>query len=205
MRTQHICILAITILTGMELVLDRGALIYGIGIGLIVLIALLDLWRCRSPIRIPSARALAQVKSGQIEDDAITTSHLSQEVLDLISGGAGAANKETIVQAGHGFAPGDVIHYGSGGYTKAQANTIANADVIGVVESVNGDEFTVVYSGRIVVSGASWTANTLYFLSATTAGALTGTEPGSGNISKPVLHATGSTSGIVLMYYGYEV
>lgn len=121
--------------------------------------------------------------------------------LIVSAGGSGTSIKETITQAGHGFAAKDVIRFSGGGYIKAQADTAINAEAVGIVESVSGDDFTVVYGGRI--SGLSGlTANTLYFLDASVAGALTSTEPTGTNVSKPILLATSTTSGIVLEMRG---
>lgn len=101
---------------------------------------------------------------------------------------------EIITQTSHGFTIGDVIRYNGSSYVKAQADTESNAEVIGVVESVSGNMFVVVYSGRI--SGLSdKTAGTTYFLSSSTAGAMTNIAP---TISRTVLLATSSTSGIVI-------
>jgi len=110
--------------------------------------------------------------------------------------------KETITQAGHGFAAGDVIRHNGTIYVKGQANNAANGEVIAVVESVSGDDFVAVYSGRITIAGASWTAGDVLYLDATTAGALTGTEPTQGNVVKPMIVATSTTSGVVVNYLG---
>jgi hypothetical protein len=110
-------------------------------------------------------------------------------------------DEETLTQIGHGLVTGNVIRH-SGTYVKAQADTAANAEAVGIVRAVAGDEFTVVYSGRITgLSGL--TAGTLYFLSEVTAGLLTSVEPSTaGVVSKPVLFATSNTSGIVINMRG---
>jgi hypothetical protein len=117
---------------------------------------------------------------------------------------ASAGVSENIAQAAHGLAVGDVVRLsGAGTYAKAQADSAANAEVIGVVSAVEDvDNFTVLVAGKI--SGLSGlTANTVYFLSAGTAGALTSTQPSStGEVSKPVLISDSTTSGYILTHRG---
>jgi hypothetical protein len=119
--------------------------------------------------------------------------------------GGGKAAKETITQVGHGFAAGMAIYRGVGSYAKAKADSIHTADVVGIVESVSGNDFTVVYEGRI--SGLSGlTDGETYFLSATVAGDLTSTEPTTaGLITKPMMVATSTTSGIVINHRGVTI
>jgi hypothetical protein len=112
---------------------------------------------------------------------------------------ASSSISETVTQTSHGFVAGDVLKRSSGSYAKAQANSIANAYAVGIVESsVDANTFVLVSTGRI--SGLSGlTDGAVYFLSASTAGLLTSTEPSTaGNRSKPMLVATGSTTGIVV-------
>lgn len=121
-------------------------------------------------------------------------------------GGGSSVVKETITQASHGFVAGDALKFASSVWAKAQADSAANAEVVGVVESsVDANNFVVVYSGRITgLSGL--TANTTYFLSAATAGLLTSTEPSTaGQISKPLLVATSTTAGIVMNMRGFGI
>lgn len=109
--------------------------------------------------------------------------------------------KETLTQVGHGFAAGDVIYYTGAAYAKAQANAAATSQALGVVESVSGDNFTVVYGGRISnLSGL--TSGGVYYLSEATAGLLTVTEPTGANISKPLLIARSATEGVVINQRG---
>ena len=84
--------------------------------------------------------------------------------------------KKTITQATHGLAVGDVIKVsGANTFAKAQADSEANGQVVGVVESVSGNDFTYVSFGKITLS--SLTAGSVYYLSAGTAGASTATKP----------------------------
>lgn len=130
-----------------------------------------------------------------------------------------------------GITNGDAIRFEptpfgtTGTYKKSQANNNENAEVVGVVESVdNSGVLTVVlrgmmshpttnfsYSADIYGStlGASG-GNDIFFLSGSTAGGfqnLAPTEPGS--IAKPVLQRIADTSGTynyqVLNYIGYQI
>lgn len=120
------------------------------------------------------------------------------------AGGGGSADAVTksITQAGHGLIVGDWIRLSSGDYVEAQANSAANAEVVGVVSAVaDVDNFTLTVAGRVTgLSGL--TAGTVYYLDASTAGAITATEPTGANVSKPVLTADSTTSGWVLQMRG---
>lgn len=120
------------------------------------------------------------------------------------AGGGGSALTDAVAQTAHGLAVKDVIRLsGTSTYAKAQANSAANAEVIGIVSAVaDVNNFTVTTSGYI--SGlSSLTANTVYFLSASSAGALTATEPSAlGQVSKPVFVADTTTSGYLINYRG---
>lgn len=108
------------------------------------------------------------------------------------SGGGGATLSTAVAQTAHGLAVGDVIR--SNGtddqYVKAKADTAANAEVVGIVTLVtDANNFTYTYGGIISVSAAvpAQAAGTVMFLSASTAGALTVTEPTTtNNVSKPL-------------------
>lgn len=99
------------------------------------------------------------------------------------------------------FAVGDVIRYDPANdtYLKAMANNEINANYIGVVESVSGTNFVVVYSGEIslpdsVMSTISgYTGAQVFYLSGVCAGKLTPTQPTNpGHIIKPVIITSGT-------------
>ena len=117
------------------------------------------------------------------------------------SGQSGVAGAETITYT-NTFTAGNVIKKTSGGYALAQANTVANAEAIGVVQSATGANFTVVYVGAI--TGLSGLIDgDVYFLSDTVPGSAAIVEPTTlGSVSKPILVATGTTTGIVLNMRG---
>lgn len=104
-----------------------------------------------------------------------------------------------ITKAAHGFVAGDVLTFSAGNYTKAQANSPTNSIIVGIVEEViTVDVFVLLVSGyHANMSGL--TANTLYYLSPTTAGLLTATRPTAYNQTiTPVFYATSATTGYML-------
>ena len=121
-------------------------------------------------------------------------------------GGGGDAVKKAITQASHGFIVGDVVYHAGAVWAKARADLPATCDVVGIVSAVAGvNDFTVTTHGYI--SGLSGlTADTTYFLSPTTSGLLTATEPTTGgHVSKPVLQSITTTTGFVTNYRGVTI
>lgn len=113
------------------------------------------------------------------------------------------SDRQTITQAGHGLAAKDVVRFDGADYVKAQADSVANAEVVGVVERVDGDDFILVRNGGLLRGVTGLTAGTVYFLSAATAGLLTTTEPvADGQVSKPVLLGLTTINGLVFNYRG---
>jgi hypothetical protein len=119
------------------------------------------------------------------------------------SGGGSGASKE-ITQA-NSFAVGDVVYYNGTSYVKAQADTAAKAEAIGMVSKASATKFTVTELGYITgLSGLI--PGEVYFLSDSVAGGLTVNEPTTiGSISKPMLIADSATSAYVLNYRGVVV
>jgi hypothetical protein len=108
-----------------------------------------------------------------------------------------AHTSKVVVQVGHGFSIGNVLTLVAGAYVKAQADVKETAMVVGIVVGVHGDIFRILTQGY--VSGLSGlTPSGIYYLSATTSGAMTTTEPVSPGLSKPVLLADSATSGYIL-------
>jgi len=103
-----------------------------------------------------------------------------------------------IVQTNHGFTAGNVIRFdvGSNGYTLAQANTPANAEVCGIVSStssasvftfvVGGDVETTQFIRNNTIYGS--TGDEVFFLSGETAGVLDSVPPNdAGKVLKSVV------------------
>lgn len=135
-------------------------------------------------------------------DDALDDLAGRVETLEGASGGAADAVTKSINQAAHGLSVGDWVRLSGTDYIKAQANSAAAAEVVGVVSAVaDAANFTLQVAGRVTgLSGL--TAGTVYYLDASTAGAITATEPTGSNVSKPVLVADTTTSGWVLQMRG---
>jgi hypothetical protein len=114
---------------------------------------------------------------------------------------SGGGASTAVSQTTHGFVVGEVLKRTAGAYAKAQANTAANAEVVGMVSAVaDVNNFTLTHAGK--VSGLTGlTDGSAYFLSAATAGAITATEPTTG-VSKPVLVAVSTTEGIFMIQRG---
>lgn len=102
---------------------------------------------------------------------------------------------KVLTQSSHGFSAGDVLKRSSGSYAKAQADSEANAQVVGIVaRSIDGNTFEMVEDGHI--SGLTGlTDATVYYLSSATPGAITSSEP---SIPVVVLIADSTTSGYVI-------
>ena len=101
-----------------------------------------------------------------------------------------------INQVAHGFAIGNVLYLVAGVYTLAIATSLAAAEVMGIViKSIDADNFIVQYNG--VVQGlAGLTAGSTFYLSPSSAGALTITQPVTPTqVIKPLLVADSTTTG----------
>lgn len=107
------------------------------------------------------------------------------------SGGGGGGtdtNVQVISQPGNTFAVGDWVRVsGEKTYTKAQGNTLANAQGVGVVTVSGNPNFTIQFAGynsntvtqAVDAAGApiAITASTVYYLSDIVAGKITPTPP----------------------------
>jgi len=114
---------------------------------------------------------------------------------DTWSGLGGGGTVDRVTQASHGFVVGDVLWLNGSTYAKAKADAANTAEVVGMVSRViDASSFEMTLSGE--VSGLTGlVAGEVYFLSASTAGALTVTEPSVvGQVSLPVGVASSTTS-----------
>lgn len=111
-------------------------------------------------------------------------------------GGSGDSVTKSVAQVAHGLAAGDVVKFTSS-YAKAQANSEANAEVVGyVTAAADADNFTLLREGYVSTGLSGLTAGTTYFLSDTSAGALTATPPTTpGYVRIPLLVALSATTG----------
>lgn len=104
------------------------------------------------------------------------------------SSGSGSLVEWSVTQNGHGFVAGDVLKSDQDGtYSKAQADSEANAEVAGVVsENTDENTFKICSHGKMTLTSHGFTGPAL-FLSAATAGLLTDTAPSTdGQVNKPV-------------------
>jgi hypothetical protein len=103
--------------------------------------------------------------------------------------GVSSGTSISVNQASHGLSVGNVIKStGATTFGKAQANSAANAEVVGFVTAVaDTDNFTYTTHGIVTTGVPAQAAGTVMFLDPSTAGAMTTTEPSTtGQISKPV-------------------
>jgi hypothetical protein len=136
-----------------------------------------------------------------VVDDAANT-----QVKVTITGTPATGTSLTITQAAHGFAVGNVLYLNSTTYTKAKADALPTAQVVGIVASViDANNFVLQTAGHVTgLSGL--TSGSVYFLSDSTAGALTTTEPTTvGHVSKPLFVADSATTGHFFIVRGIAI
>ena len=99
-------------------------------------------------------------------------------------------------------AVGDFVRMNGSSLAKASPSSIANAQVLGVVESIDGANAVVITSGPFSgISGLSGlTTGDVYYLDPNSAGDVTNTDPlnTNGVLDKPVFIATSATSGVII-------
>lgn len=111
-----------------------------------------------------------------------------------------------VTQVGHGLLVSNWVRMNGANYVKATATSLDDSQVVGLVTSVNGNVFTVQSAGFIAGIFAGLTPGGAYYLSVSTAGGMTLTEPTTiGEWSKPVFVATSSTDGYIQEQRGWEV
>ena len=125
------------------------------------------------------------------------------------------ANRKTIKTAGnHGLKFGMPVRLTTNNppsYVAAQANGEDSAEVVGIVSSIiSTTEFEITFIGEIfgnfsevTDTGGNLTAGKTYYLSPSTPGKITLTQPtSSGTVHKAVLIATGTNSAVVIPFTG---
>lgn len=124
----------------------------------------------------------------------------------IIGGSGGGTSAKTVNQATHGFSVGESLYLNSTTWTKAKADAVATAEAVGMVSTVVGVDTFMLTTNGFVAGLTGLTAGTVYFLSATTAGGLTATEPTTeGYVSKPCFIADTTTSGYFINMRGAVV
>jgi hypothetical protein len=114
------------------------------------------------------------ITGGKIAAGTITADKLDANALNTLTL---SSLKSTYTQAGHGFNPGSCVFRGAAGWQGSLANSLTTLDVDGVVETVNGNSFTIVTHGIILLPSTLISANTKWWLSTTSLGLLTSTMP----------------------------
>ena len=112
------------------------------------------------------------------------------------------------ITLGSGYTFGSVVRVTTSGYTAARANDPDAAEMVGVISNLTSSNATLTLAGRIsgnftTVAGGTLSPGCVYFLSPSTGGYITTTEPTTiGQVSKPVILGLGETAGVVLQYRG---
>jgi len=134
--------------------------------------------------------------------------------VDVRAGGGGSDGRSIrnkITQSGHDFSVGMTVYRDpvSGLFKKASASATSLANTCGIVESVSGNDFILVYQGEInfstanisVIDNTGLTNGYVYYLADDIglSGYLSPTEPtGSGSVIQPIFVATDVKRGIVI-------
>lgn len=121
--------------------------------------------------------------------------------------GSGTSISKPYTQTAHGFLVGNVLKKSGTTFAKAQADTASNAEVVGIVSAVaDANNFTLLMAGVLDITGLGLTANAIYYLSPSTAGALTSSiSTVVGNIDKPVLLTFSTTEAEFINFRGVEI
>lgn len=125
------------------------------------------------------------------------------------SGGAGggtatsvAVVSRSVTQAAHGLFAGQIVRLNGTNFTPALADTAVNAEALGIItEITDANRFNVQMSGYVNQGLAGLSPGEVYFLSATSPGAMTLIPPSTiPQVVKPIFVADSSTSGYLLHY-----
>lgn len=123
-----------------------------------------------------------------------------------VIGSTGGGSAAITVDQVHTFVEGQAIYFNGTEYDKALATNEQEADVLGIVSKViDADTFQFLPAGE-VKGLTGLTAGATYFLSASSSGTITTTEPSIiGHISVPVGVATSATTLLVSIKRGYVI
>ena len=117
-------------------------------------------------------------------------------VKEIGGGGSGGSTTE-VTQSSHGFSVKDCIRHNGSSWVKAQADAATTLALGVVTEVADSNTFTVAQSGRFTISSHGLTVGQWYYLDASTAGALTATEP---TISQPLVYVESASVVFVFPY-----
>lgn len=121
------------------------------------------------------------------------------------TGYAGQVSR-TIAQTSHGFSVGNAVRFNGTSYVGSQADSASNAEVDGMVSVVTDANNFILTSIGYITGVSTVVAGTTYFLSPSSAGAITATEPTTtGQVSKPIFRAVTTSAGYFIDYRGITV
>jgi len=120
----------------------------------------------------------------------------ANNIIEIGGGGAGGSTTE-VTQNTHGLQVKDAIRHNGSTWVKAQANDGATLALGVVVVRGDANTFTVAQSGRFEITSHGLSVGQWYYLDATTAGALTASEP---SISQPLVYVESSSHMFVYPY-----
>lgn len=151
---------------------------------------------------IENTQAIAFASGAQVTH--IVTAGVMQALAAGGGGGTGSSLTKSITQTSHGFSVGNVIRLnGTSTYAVAQADSVSDAEAIGIVSTVTDANNFVLTTGGYVTGLSGLTANTVYFLDPSVAGGLTATQPVAvGQVNKPIFISDTATSGYLINYRG---
>jgi hypothetical protein len=144
------------------------------------------------------------LRSSVIINQSTVPGYTITDALNELSGSNGAGVTKDGIDVANSFVSGDVIRRTLTGFSKSQANSVSNAEVLGIVEFATTSSFSVVYSGKVYVTGHGFTLGSPLYLSQGTAGAITDVEPTSG-ISKPIGVAISADEIVVGLMRGFDL
>jgi hypothetical protein len=121
----------------------------------------------------------------------------SNNIVEIGGGGSASGATTDVTQSSHGLAVKDCIRHTGSAWTKAQANSNSTL-ALGVVTAVaDSNTFTVAQSGRFELTSHGLTVGQWYYLSDSSAGGLTTTEPA---ISQPLVYVESANFLFVFPY-----
>ena len=104
------------------------------------------------------------------------------------------------------FAVGNLLYLNSTTYTKAIATSAAASEVVGMVVATDGSTYFTVAPSGYVTGLSGLTAGTVYYLSPSSAGAMTATQPSTPTqVIKQVFVADTTTSGWLTIRDGSQL
>jgi hypothetical protein len=119
------------------------------------------------------------------------------------SSGGGAGTTLDVNQTTHGLAVRDVVYHTGSAWAKAKADADSTLGIAVVTSVTDTDNFTLALSGFFEETSHGLTAGQFYFLSDSTAGLLTSTEPST--YSNPLLFVYDANNYIVIPYRPAQV